>query len=136
MPTDRACATSSKTPRSWAAYPCTVDTRFGIRSYRRFSSVSMSDHAFWTALRWETNRLYEATTPSAMTTMMTRTMIRGITDVSSGAGNRIRALGYRAASAGQTPLANQAQLLQASVKRHWGDRAPLRARAPARECAA
>src|ERR1039457_2300845 len=74
-----------------------------MRSYRRLSSVSISDQAFCTALRWETNPLYESTTPSAMTTTMTMITMRAVTDVSFGAGDRVRGLGYRAWSGDQTP---------------------------------
>ena len=42
MTAERAFVTSSKTVFSWAAYPFTVLTKFGIRSSRRFSCTVMS----------------------------------------------------------------------------------------------
>src|ERR671935_924860 len=44
----------------------------GIRSYRRRSSVSMLAHASRIRFRCETNRLYETTPPSAISTMIAR----------------------------------------------------------------
>jgi len=49
--------TFSSTPRSWARYPLTVSTRFGIRSWRRLSWVSMSAHASPDLTRSETRLL-------------------------------------------------------------------------------
>ena len=58
----RAAVTASKVPRSWAAYPLTVSTRLGTRSWRRVSSTSIWRQDSWTRLRCLTKRLYETTT--------------------------------------------------------------------------
>src|ERR1700728_4793878 len=61
-------------------------------------------------------------TPSAMTTMITMTTIRTITEVSFGEGGRVRVLGYRAGSGGQTP-----------ASRSGGCRSPRNGRDPLEE---
>ena len=54
---ERASATDSNSSRSWAAYPSTVCTRLGIRSYRRRSWTSIWDQAFSVRTRRRTSRL-------------------------------------------------------------------------------
>ena len=54
---DRVRATYSNTSFSWAAYPFTVSTRLGMRSYRRWSCTSICDHAFFVSLRARTRPL-------------------------------------------------------------------------------
>src|SRR5438270_12239402 len=68
----RALVTASNVPRSWAAYPLTVLTRLGMRSWRRFSSTSISDQASWVRLRAEISPLYVRT---SQPTIRTRTTI-------------------------------------------------------------
>ena len=47
----RAWVTFSKVSRSCVAYPFTVSTRFGTRSWRRFSWTSMPDQDSSTRFR-------------------------------------------------------------------------------------
>src|SRR3989338_3247953 len=53
-----ASVTFSNTPFSWEAYPFTVSTRLGIRSYLLFNCTSMSANASFTLLRRFIKRLY------------------------------------------------------------------------------
>ena len=74
MAVDLALVTSSKTSRSCAAYPFTVSTRLGMRSYRRLSSVSMLAQALLMSCRCDTNRFRDTMRDSASSTTTPMTM--------------------------------------------------------------
>src|SRR3954451_16306320 len=65
---ERAAMTSSSVPRSWVAYPLTVSTRLGMRSWRRFSSTSIWRQPSSTLLRRPIRPLYMTTPTTARST--------------------------------------------------------------------
>ena len=71
----RALVTSSRTPFSWAAYPLTVSTRFGIRSARRVSCTSMPPSASCAPTSVARSLLKPTTTNPTRATTTTMTMM-------------------------------------------------------------
>src|SRR4030042_6217416 len=75
---DLASVTFSKTPLSWEAYPFTVSTRLGTRSYRFLHWTSISDHEDFTVFLSRTSLFWVAITAMTRTAMMIRMTIRVI----------------------------------------------------------